>query len=100
MTLNKIKTPIGEYDFRLVPTLPKSDEAHGMFEESKQLISIDSTQHPYQIRQTLIHELLHGGESCCNFKLKETEIDALAYYLLFILRNNPKLIDFLLTKDL
>ena len=89
-----IKLPLGEFVVEFKEDLD-AGKTLGYFKESEHIIQVSTKQHKYQQKTTLLHELLHGAETATTIKLTEKQIDALSYYLLFLLRNNPDLINYI-----
>lgn len=86
--------------FRAAVRMP---EALGLFHSTKHLIEIREDQSPVELRDTVLHELLHallhsqgreyGGE------VEEVYVRAIATGLIGVLRDNPELVQWLTTKD-
>lgn len=62
-------------------------------------IVLDKKQHPAQMRDTLLHELLHAVEHEASVRVSEAAIRMLATGILAVLRGNPKLAAYLLEAD-
>ncbi len=60
------------------------------------LIKICSTQHPQQMRDTLLHELIHSLDETLSLDLTEQQVHALAGGLYGLFKDNPKLIQWII----
>jgi Zn-dependent peptidase ImmA (M78 family) len=105
----KVKVGHVRYTVRLEKGLAAIAEASGSCGEDMQLILIDDQLGPDQQRDTVVHELLHALFYAMNVKaflpkeegsdskeLEEKIVFGLATRLLEMLRDNPKLVDYLL----
>lgn len=72
------------------------DELYGVTKRDKLLIKVNSCLPKDLKKQTLIHELLHALELNSSIKYcSEAQIEQLSHGLLFVIKNNPELIRWL-----
>lgn len=86
-------------DVETTPGITK-DMVLGQLSASRQWIAIRKDQGKDQLRDTLLHELLH----CCYYMMKgdtgdEETIGMIAPVLLDLLRSNPQVVRFLLEEN-
>ncbi len=62
----------------------------------KCLIKVCTKQDPQQMRDTLLHEVIHGLEETLSLDLTEQQVHALAGGLYGLFKDNPKLTRWLL----
>lgn len=95
------KIRIGAYEFRVVLDDifdPASGELHsyGITKKAEELITLHKPQSPGNMRDTLLHELLHAACHASGAADDEGAIRALSGTVLQMLRSNPALVEFLL----
>lgn len=56
---------------------------------------VNSECHEDQMRDTLLHEIVHAAESAADLELTEHQVTALSTQLLGILQGNPRVVDYL-----
>lgn len=76
---------------------PASGEIHsyGITKKAQELITLHKDQSPGNMRDTLLHELLHAACHASGAPDDETAIRALSGTLVDMLRRNPALVAFL-----
>jgi len=105
MTTPKTKLPktikIGpyEYEIRLFPDSTTSD--YGACVYNHQTIFLSANQHAERAGDTLLHEVLHAIWDVSGFDVQpdlheETIVRSFATWLSLVLRDNPKLAEFIL----
>ena len=70
------------------------DDSGNMYSH-KCLILVDSEQDVQQLRDALLHEIIHVVEYETHLNLKERHVHTLATGLLDVLRKNKKLVEYL-----
>jgi len=80
------------------------NRAAGMFERSeKQIISYTKNLKPGDMEETILHELLHSifynYDININNRTEERLVTDISIGLFYIIKNNPKLINWLLTQS-
>ena len=84
---------VGPMHYRLVVAgriaADPGESVIGQVEHDSEVIRLADSQSPRNMAVTLVHELLHAIERQAAMKLKEREIDALAYGLVEVLGDNP-----------
>jgi hypothetical protein len=65
----------------------------------KNLITLDSTLAPDERRAVVVREMLHDLDMLCGTDLKEQDVASLASVLFAALRDNPKLVAWLMSKE-
>ena len=98
--INKIKTPIGNWsvkypDIILDIKTGKDNEEFGYCIPKNMAILIRRGMSANMAKQTLIHEIIHTIESQAGFDIKESTVDSLGTHLYYIIKNNPKLMEYL-----
>jgi hypothetical protein len=68
-----------------------TDKEYGQTVDDDRVVHIDTARHADEVRETLLHELLHCVEYSAAFDVKEAHIAQLSVGLFAILRDNPKL---------
>jgi hypothetical protein len=71
----------------------------GVFEQQKKLIRIAAGQTHDDERETLIHEMLHALEVQMNAEIPEPKLRQLAVGLYAALKDNPRLVGYLLEEE-
>lgn len=91
---------VGPYEYRVLVDEDRiPGELFGLCDKGKHVISIHPDQSPARLRSTLMHELLHA---LCDLtgvdddKAEERIVTVTAPALLSLLRDNPKLLDWLI----
>lgn len=76
---------------------PLSDDCgdYGRCRSVTQEIHVNMGQAPHQMRDTLLHEVLHAVSNELHLELEERQVHVLANALLDTLRRNPKFTQFL-----
>lgn len=62
-------------------------------------IVIDESQNPQHKRDSIWHELLHSVERELDLKISEKQVRQIASMQLAIMRENPELMEFLLSEE-
>lgn len=104
----KIKTTVGNIKIKKVKKIdPKdfdSDFVYGTYCFNKNLITVTKGLEHNIMCQTIIHEYLHSVEQSHGIYLLENNRtsypDILASNILFLIRNNPTLIKFIMEGDI
>jgi hypothetical protein len=92
------------YEIAVVPSdhdiLNNDDGANllGRVDHNKQRIAISDEQCLEAMQDTLMHEIVHAVESCMNITVSETAVTRFATGLLAVLRENPKVVEYLLRR--
>lgn len=68
----------------------------GYISHQRQCIYLNGAYHPDQIRDTLLHEIIHGCEEAFGFQAPEEYVHALASILLGVLKDNPEVVEYIL----
>ena len=76
----------------------KDEHEYGKMVQHNCEIFLSSAQSIQQLRDTLLHEVLHAVEGEMDLKLPETAIRRLATGALQVLRDNPHIVKLLLGK--
>jgi len=98
------KIKIGHYIFdvcNMTKDLRKHGEVFGVCDQTKQKIHIDVTATPAVLRDTLLHEIMHGVYWMFNLEDENKEekiVSSLATGLLAVFRDNPEVAKFLMEK--
>lgn len=81
--------------------LCSASEAYGLFVFQSQTIFLDPNNGSGVQRVTLLHELMHAGLEQLGIHEGHSEelIDGLANQLLFVLQNNPRLVEYLVAPN-
>lgn len=77
-------------------TQKKDSKNFGVCYHGKCTINVNPTQSDENARDTLLHEVIHALETEGQLKMNERQVRLLATLLLAALRQNPKLVAFLL----
>jgi len=98
VTINEKVFSISEYTIDDIAT--QGNAAHGYMLQKNQAICYNSGQHLQQIKDTILHEILHGIDFDSQLNMSETQVHALATNLLALFWNedNKALTNWLLTK--
>lgn len=80
-------------------TADDGDEVDGLFDRSKKLIQIAAEQTHDDERETLLHEILHALEVQMDAEIPEAKLRQLAVGLYAALKDNPKLVTYLLEEE-
>ena len=97
MKLTKVKIGNNTYQIIVKQRIELNDkEVHGLIDFERCTIHLKALNK--QIKQVLLHEIIHGVEDMYSLELTEQQVDSLANGLLLVLKNNPKIKDFLLSK--
>lgn len=75
------------------------NDLDGLFHQNKKLIQIAAGQTHDDERETLLHEMLHALETQMNAEIAEAKLRQLAVGLYAALRDNPKLVAYLLEEE-
>lgn len=75
------------------------DEVDGLFDRSKKLIQIAAGQTHDDERETLLHEIMHALEVQMDAEIPEAKLRQLAVGLYAALKDNPKLVAYLLEEE-
>lgn len=77
--------------------LDQASQACGYIDHKRLLVYFNASWHEDQIRDTILHEAIHAAEQHADLQhLEEHEVTALSTTLLAILRDNPKLVAYLM----
>lgn len=104
---------VGPFNYRISVSLEellRNNESHGdgnskpfgMTVHAKELITIDPSQSEGMKRDTVLHEVLHacffcvGLHNVVGFEDEEKIIASLSPMLLYVLRNNPDFVEYLM----
>ena len=71
----------------------KGDKMDGHIAHNKTLIEIESEMTGGPKAQTILHEVLHEIEIQAGLDLKDSTIDALAFGIYQVIRDNPELLN-------
>ena len=74
-------------------------EADGLFDRAKKLIQVAAGQTHDDERETLLHEILHALEVQMDAEIPEAKLRQLAVGLYAALKDNPRLVAYLLEED-
>jgi Zn-dependent peptidase ImmA (M78 family) len=99
--IKKLKTALGTWDVysaKIIDINKGDEDDFGLCVAKRMHIVIRDDLSPDMERQTLLHELVHVIETQCGIQLPETTVDSFATHLLYILRNNPHLLAYLLNE--
>ena len=80
----------------------KSDDGEpvdGLFHPSRKLLQVSANQTHDDERETLLHEMLHALEVQMNAEIPEAKLRQLAVGLYAALKDNPKLVAYLLEEE-
>lgn len=80
-------------------TADDGDEVDGLFDRSKKLIQIAAGQTHDDERETLLHEILHALEVQMDAEIPEAKLRQLAVGLYAALKDNRKLVSYLLEEE-
>jgi acetaldehyde dehydrogenase (acetylating) len=80
-----------------VITQKKDNKNYGTCQHGKCIINVNPSQPPQQMRDTVLHEVIHALEHEVQLKMSERQVTLLATVLLAAMRQNPKLSAFLLS---
>lgn len=85
-------------EHRVKPFPPSSapDNRFGQYSEKTGEIHYDAVQDKDQLKDTILHEVLHGVDFAGQIGLKEKQVAAFATLLLAVFRENPELVKWLL----
>lgn len=75
------------------------NDAYGLFDSSQKIISIAAGQTHDDERETVLHEILHALEVQMDAKIPERCVTQLAVGLYAALKDNPKLVTYLLESE-
>jgi hypothetical protein len=75
------------------------DDADGLFHRGKKLIQIAAGQTHDDERETLLHEIMHALEVQMDAEIPEAKLRQLAVGLYAALKDNPKLVAYLLEEE-
>lgn len=90
---------IGKYYTVTVDTINSdlvSNNQLGQARNAQCKLLLDSNQDQQQMRDTLLHEVIHAIDYSLNLRMKERQVHALAAGLLATLRENPDFVRWLL----
>jgi Zn-dependent peptidase ImmA (M78 family) len=73
--------------------------AYGTTDNRHQIISLAKDQGWDQLRETLIHELIHVWEQSYGVKIEHKDIYSLAMFWYALLRENPDMVQWIMQKD-
>lgn len=71
---------------------------YGVTNNKQQHINLDRNQGFDQIRETLLHELIHVWEGSFKITIKHEDVYSLAVFLYSVMKDNPKLVNWLMEK--
>lgn len=90
--MNKVRIGGIDYQVEIVPDLRDGDKKlDGWIKYRDCMILIDQSLSRQMARQTLLHEIIHGMITTIGRDIDEDTVDALAYMLLQVIRDNPEL---------
>lgn len=75
------------------------DDVYGMFHWKRKLIQICEGQTHDDERETVLHEILHALEAQMNAEIPEAKLRQLAVGLYASLKDNPRLVGYLLEEE-
>lgn len=75
------------------------DAVLGMYTQRNKLIQIQTGQTHDDERETVLHEILHALEEQMNAEIPEAKLRQLAVGLYAALKDNPRLVDYLLEEE-
>lgn len=74
-------------------------EVYGLYHERPKLIEINDDQTHDDERETMLHEIMHALEAQMNASIPEAKLRQLAVGLYAALKDNPKLVAYLLEEE-
>lgn len=80
-------------------TADDGDDVDGLFDRQKKLIQIAAGQTHDDERETILHEILHALEVQMDAEIPEAKLRQLAVGLYAALKDNPKLVKYLLEEE-
>lgn len=80
---------------RWTVTLKKDSKNFGTCYHAKCVINMTPTQAEENMRDTLLHEVVHALETEGQLKMSERQVRGIATLLLAAMRHNPRLVAFL-----
>ena len=72
---------------------------YGVTDNKQQNINLAKEQGFDQLRETLIHELIHVWEGSFKITIKHEDVYSLSVFLYAVLKDNPRLVNWLMEKS-
>lgn len=86
-----------DYELKAVPGLLDSQECYGLHHPVQRLIEYDPDVPHIELKDTILHEVIHGVDSLHCIGLTEQQTTVLATGLVAVFKTNPDFAKFILT---
>lgn len=93
--ISRLKILGKSYTVEQDPDLMVTEEEAGHIHVFKQLIKVAPNQHPEQLREVVLHEVIHALEGELGIELEERDVQALSAGMFAVLKDNPEFVRWL-----